>query len=643
MRGVHPPKWATGALDIVSSTWVIGLLLAAVTWPVRTLAPQPGLDASWVAGLHMAAHSGLQFGPQVAFTYGPLGFLNVPGLYYTWPARLTFVYLAVVQIALCLTLVWTLRGTFGALATIGITVIVVPLISDPRIGVEPVSAIVFIWAAVSLREGAPSVVARALPVAGGALAALELLVKISTGVTVLAICALTILFTREQRWRRALAFVASWIAALIVLWLVAGQALSHLPDFAANSLSVTSGYSAAMGLSAPGNTWQLWAALAIVVLVCSVIGHPTRDAVRRNVRSYVLWAAFSLLLFKAGYVRNGHILTYLGGSLAGCLAFAWRPAERARVLLAATAIVFLIYAITHVDPSSTVRPVEAVSTGLDQVRTLADSTRRDVLVAKARMAILRTYALDPPALAELRGHTVDVVPYDTAIVWAAQLAWRPVPVFQGYVAYTQRLDGLNADERSSPHASERILRNVASIDNRLPTLDPPAANLQMLCHYIEVRPGATWQVLARVPNRCGHPNRLASVRARWGETVPVPAARHQSSLVFVRVKGTEPTGFERLRTFFYRALERHLVLDGTRAFRFIPGTAADSGLVTVPRASDYTGPFRMSSGARRLAVTKGDQQLSGESVLRLDFYEMPIAGRGSGASASPTAAPLDPA
>ena len=64
----------------VWTTWFLGLVLFVVTWPVGSLAPVPGLDYSFVAGLHMAAHEHLQFGTQVVGTYGPLGFLAYPVL-----------------------------------------------------------------------------------------------------------------------------------------------------------------------------------------------------------------------------------------------------------------------------------------------------------------------------------------------------------------------------------------------------------------------------------------------------------------------------------------------------------------------------------------------------------------------------------
>jgi hypothetical protein len=54
------------------------------------LAPSAGIDPSWVEGLYMAAERGLDFGTQIVFSFGPLGFLDFPGAYVVDLGRLAF-------------------------------------------------------------------------------------------------------------------------------------------------------------------------------------------------------------------------------------------------------------------------------------------------------------------------------------------------------------------------------------------------------------------------------------------------------------------------------------------------------------------------------------------------------------------------
>src|SRR2546425_1524775 len=62
----HVKLWLVNALCFV-------LLVAALfSYPAY---PSFGLDASWLMALGQFFHDGLQFGPDVTFTFGPLGFL----------------------------------------------------------------------------------------------------------------------------------------------------------------------------------------------------------------------------------------------------------------------------------------------------------------------------------------------------------------------------------------------------------------------------------------------------------------------------------------------------------------------------------------------------------------------------------------
>ncbi|MCY7418039.1 MAG: hypothetical protein LH650_06005, partial [Chloroflexi bacterium] len=58
----------------------LALLTAVLAWPTWAYTPQPGPDASWQFGLSWAARLGLQWGTDIAFTYGPLGYTLAPML-----------------------------------------------------------------------------------------------------------------------------------------------------------------------------------------------------------------------------------------------------------------------------------------------------------------------------------------------------------------------------------------------------------------------------------------------------------------------------------------------------------------------------------------------------------------------------------
>ena len=54
-------------------------LVTLASWPVTgDMHPRLDLDGAWEIGLRQALHDGLDYGPDVLFTYGPLGFLREP-------------------------------------------------------------------------------------------------------------------------------------------------------------------------------------------------------------------------------------------------------------------------------------------------------------------------------------------------------------------------------------------------------------------------------------------------------------------------------------------------------------------------------------------------------------------------------------
>src|SRR5690349_17114162 len=126
--------------------WVTAAVLAIVTWPIASMEPQPGLDPSWLLGLHMAAHQGLDFGRDLIFTYGPLGFMRLLILAYVWTTRLAFLATAITQFLFCATLIWGLRRITGSLLVAALaTLVLAPLFSE-----EPQLVVVAMGGAVAL-------------------------------------------------------------------------------------------------------------------------------------------------------------------------------------------------------------------------------------------------------------------------------------------------------------------------------------------------------------------------------------------------------------------------------------------------------------------------------------------------------------
>lgn len=102
------------------STVVIGTVIAATTWPIGSWTSwSAGLDQSFVTAYHLAVQDGIRFGHELAFTYGPLGFLAFPLPYLGWTSILALAFAGVVHWTLSTTLLSLARRAFPFWAAVG--------------------------------------------------------------------------------------------------------------------------------------------------------------------------------------------------------------------------------------------------------------------------------------------------------------------------------------------------------------------------------------------------------------------------------------------------------------------------------------------------------------------------------------------
>jgi hypothetical protein len=607
---------------VLSSTWTLGILAAIGSWNLLFIGPFGGLDPSWWSGLYMAADSRMDFGTEIVFTFGPLGFLKLPWLWYGDLAALGFVYAGVLRIALAVSLVWALRRTLGAAASLALGFLILVIASSA----EAPMLLAAIWCLAALSPTPPGF-ARPLVVLGGSLlGAIETLALLRSGPVILAMCAITVSAT--ERWRRELPlFIACSGVFIVGLWFAAGQRLAALPEFIRTAYETLSGYSEAMGVRSSSEL-HLPVIVALAVALIAAATYTSATGRKRLAAAGVTGLA-AFLLYKGAVVRAepGHeavfFATVLG--LGASLAFGSR-----RLLMVGAIVVLGAFALvfpTTGRPPVDFNPITHAREAGQQLRMLLSPARRNRVTRDARTLMAAVYGLRRSMLSLLRGHTVHVDPWETALVWTYRLDWDPLPVFQDVTNYTSELDRLSAKALRSSDGPERILQEntargasgykTAAVDSRYPAWDPPAQSLAMLCNYVPLQTTARWQVLGKVRDRCGVPKRIASTSAQWGETVSIPPAEPRG-VVFARIHGAGVSGLERLRTFAYRASFRYVVVNGATTYRLVPGTATDGLLMGAAPGVDYPAPFTLAPDARTIEL-KGR---AGE--LQVELYRMPV-------------------
>ena len=92
------------AVALLTSSWLLGVLIVLVSWRPLPTTPAVGLDPSWTLALQLAAAERLHWGTELIFNYGPLGFLDFPLVAVTWAAILSALFLIAMRIALAVSI-----------------------------------------------------------------------------------------------------------------------------------------------------------------------------------------------------------------------------------------------------------------------------------------------------------------------------------------------------------------------------------------------------------------------------------------------------------------------------------------------------------------------------------------------------------
>ncbi len=600
------------AVDGLSDTTpLLAVLLVALTWPITSIAPEPGPDPSWQAGLYMALGSGLQFGRDVVFTYGPLGFLHSPVLFSEGLFLVSFGFNAFVRIALVTSLLWTARRALPlplAVAACYVILVVGHLNAT-------LVLVVFLWAFAATGEESPAFAPSLLVFGGGLLGAVELLSKVNFGVSVLALTLLALCALPERR-RRVPAFAGVFVASLTGLWLITGQTLDNLPDYLSHSAQIVSGYSQAMGSVNPASSLEVAVAIVGIGLLLTAAAFVTRGASRaKRLASCALVLLFALACFKQDFVREGRAdfaVMMACAAIAIASRASTQPAQR---LLAAAVIVPMIALLVWWNPAPTIwqalRPQDHVTQLRQGIDAISNPKSRQETMATSRSLMRHSYSVPSEIRGRIGQSSVAIEPWEIGVAWAYGLKWKPLPVIQDYAAYTPALDQLNASALAGD-GPDMILRQgvrgkqaaatVANVDNRYPAWDAPAAKLSLICNYREARTSGDWQLLERDTSRCGPSRALGTTKTDTGEPIKAPTARDRSEIVFAHINGLGNDTAEAAETLLYRQPNRWVSFDAGRRWNLTSATAGDGLILSAPRAVDYRRPFQLAPNPKTFAV-----------------------------------------
>lgn len=582
---------AVGLRDRTISWWLGQGALFALLWLSLVKLPDPpstGLDTSWRMIISYGVEHGLQFGRDIAFTYGPMGYL----LSYTYAGKL-----------LVSTWVWQIAGNlviaaglwrFGTMLTGGRMALYYAFLfcfgsmfSDAML-----MNFIIIFAMMLIR---PEFQRWYWLGTVGTFFAIFSLMKFTS----LFLCGFIVIvafgyFWRKRLLREAALLAGSFIVAFLTGWIGYGQSLLLLPDFVRYGLEVSLGYPGAMAEDpAPIIFWLGLTAAGGILIYFWLYFRSETDRIKATYVVLVL-GGICLLNWKHGFTRaDGHVLAHFIPLLMIACSYPALTQDgsgsttKGTALLATAAasiggmFLFLPVSVTMAPHSWNFRVREVAST-LGHFSAQSEYLRRAWVNAARKVAL--TYI---PAYVEKE--SVTHMGDDQAYSLLNQLNFVPMPTLQSYSAYTPALNRLDLDFLTSPRGPHFVIQRYQALQPRLPPLEDSLTQrlLYQSYYYVMEENGLIlWEQPARRPSLDQNERLLSEKTVRFDEAIFLPESGDRPVWAEVHIA---PSLLGRLRQFFYKPPHLEFSVeyrDGTKEhFRFVQAMGK-AGFILSPLLRD---------------------------------------------------------
>ncbi len=445
--------------------------------------PDFGLDPSWGIAINLAVKNKLIFGKDFVFTYGPLGFLQ------------TRLSIGVPEIAYVLFDVFVLLNFGFAFFRIMVRSnllfsFLIIFLCTWIVSREP--ALILLWLVLFyvfeyLKTQSWVILANLI-----VLAVVAFFLKLSTGFIPPIFAVLAIIYGVRAR---IISFITASIIIVVYTSLVFALAIPlhvDLLSFFRESLHIIDGYNDAMyvRVDTPDATDVLrWAVACVAVFVATGL-YFLRKILRDEFLTllFICSSMFLFVLFKVSFTRfhyHGYfsLVTPIYGVL---LLHAAKEMKRFMIVGLVFCLVVSISIVGHVDRVGLLFPVNTIRFIADEIG-LYYKLSTNYPGDSPSYSTYPDYFRLPDKLTESIGQSsVDILPYDIAVLTSKGLNYRGRPVIQSYCVFDGRLDQLNADFYASDSAPEYLLFNSDEIDGRYGMFSETLLKIEMLKDYTTV-------------------------------------------------------------------------------------------------------------------------------------------------------------
>lgn len=464
---------------------VIALLGAYILFPpyfdkgLYPVDPSMSLDPSWEITLNFANIQNLVWGKDIAFTYGPLGYLStrvgwgvnsLSLLFFDLFVAFNFFYIFYksfidskhkkLTVFLIAVLCFLTPFYFGAATSI---LLLGFLMFWIRQALEDNKIINYIFQILLL--------------------VLMFFVKLNTGMISFILILPFIGYQIITKKNNYYFYIVYFVSLFSLIFLFSKILNVDLPLYFKSGMNMISGFNEIMHLEL-GLDNEFYMALAFIGLSAIIMAVKVYSE-KFSLKSLVIVFVFALpiyVLYKQGFVRAdmGHIVDFF--LYAMFYVFVIRDFHVVQQRFNGKEIVLVMAFLVVFGAKRKEETFFYLDQRLDKSEYVAGL--KNFTEISGVHLFPNENQIPSNVISRIGNSEVDIFPWNIHLIFENKLNYSPRPVVQSYSAYTPYLENLNFEHYNSDKAPKFVLYQFESIDNRQPLFDESKVNLALLKNYI---------------------------------------------------------------------------------------------------------------------------------------------------------------
>lgn len=443
---------------------------------------EPTLDSSYKFAFNYFFEHHIQCGRDILFTLGPLGFIYAPmpiGNHILFATIITFI-VKFIFLYLSFTLYKSVRKE---ITPYQLSIFVLLLYIIANISIHHI--ILFIPLLLILLYDIHH--QRYLLYVIGIFTVFALLIKASTGITTLLFLisyTFYTLYKKEYHVPIILLFITTIL--FLLSWFLLYNNLSGIYDYVYATLEFSKGNSSIMTIN-PDNNWFVFTCFVFLFLLYPIL---QKDKIVRLL--YFISLLTTAAIFKFSMSREDHIFefeNYLFDFIF--IVFLVSKNFHLKHFFSLLFMYLSFLGFIYFTPWENKIHHRLVSTHIPHLpfHFIDISKRKHFLIEKSKLA-LKTENITDKILQTIGNSTVDTYPTLSTVFYNHPLHWKPRPIFQSYITYTNYLDTKNALFFNTLKAPSYILwsrkDHLHSIDGRYLLNNNPQTLFAIFNHYTPI-------------------------------------------------------------------------------------------------------------------------------------------------------------